>query len=70
MVTTMYIGNMSCKPSYFPLKLRIFKLIQKTNSIVMTVNQHPQAHREGWMDDKWLGNNFLLSSSFVANHGD
>jgi hypothetical protein len=33
------------------------------------VNQHQQAHHEGWMDDKWSGNSFLLDSSSLVNHG-
>jgi hypothetical protein len=35
-----------------------------------TMNQHPPVHLEGWMDDKWSENSFLLKSSSVANHGD
>jgi len=34
-----------------------------------TVNQHPPAHHEGWMDGKWSGNSFLLGSSSLTNHG-
>jgi hypothetical protein len=33
------------------------------------VNQHPPVHHQEWMDDIWWGNNFLLGSSSLANHG-
>jgi len=42
------------------------KTIKGQNSA--TVNQHPPAHREGWMI-KWSGNSFLLGSSSLVNDG-
>jgi hypothetical protein len=43
--------------------------IKSQKDLTAIVNQLPRAHREGWMDDKWSGNSFLLDSSSLVNHG-
>jgi len=38
-------------------------------TVQATMNRHTPLHHEGWMDGKWLENNFLLGFNSLANHG-
>jgi hypothetical protein len=38
-------------------------------NVSAAVKQHPPAHHEGRMDDKWSVHSLLLGSSSLANHG-